>query len=158
MTAAANTSSPARWLLLPLVALGSYFTAAAAGIALEVLAERLCPPESMVSGACTAPWYYPVSCCIVCLSAALLAALLVTGCAAAAPVHGAIVAGGTFVAGSATALYVALETGEWLGFAAAEAAGAVALLRILRAVTPRSIGGETRGPADMGATPSKETR
>lgn len=63
----------ARWLAIVPAAVLSWLAGLVAGLGLLALAQRLCPPEAMVSGMCTAPWYAGAETAILCASTAVVA-------------------------------------------------------------------------------------
>ena len=114
----------ARWLAIVPAAVLSWLAGLVAGLGLLAIAERLCPPEAMVSGMCTAPWYPGAEGAILCASTALAAALMVASAAWLAPSRKALAAAILLALGSLYALASAWGTGAWAAGATAVVAGA----------------------------------
>ena len=72
------------------------------------IGTRLCPPELVVSGACTADWFGPFFDALVIGGACLAATLVVLFPALVAPAHRVGVARAALVAGVGAALWMAL--------------------------------------------------
>ena len=89
------------------------------------VAHRFCPPEAIVSGACTASWHAPVELTIMAVSTALAAFFIVGVSAWLAPLHRLRVAVVIYAGGVAYAIYFAAETGLWPCLISAAAAGAI---------------------------------
>ena len=121
-----------RWLLVPLLAPLGYIVAVLTVILLTQLLRRTCPPESVVSGACTASWYPDAELGAIALATALGAAVWVTLPALAAPSRRNLVAWIAFACGVLFASWLTFQVG--LGFAvpfgSALVAGAIAALLI----------------------------
>lgn len=101
-----------RWLLtLPLAFVG-YVVAILAAITLSSLLTRFCPSESLVSGMCTASWYWAAELAAFSVASAIGAALFVGLPALVAPkqrLHVALVA---LLAGSFYAAWFVLQVGS----------------------------------------------
>lgn len=113
----------ARWLAIVPAALLSWIAGLVAGLGLLAIAERLCPPEAMVSGMCTAPWYAGAEAAILCVSTALAAALMVGSAAWLAPSRKTRAAAAVLALGSLYALASAWGSGAWAAGATAVVAG-----------------------------------
>ena len=116
-----------RWLATAPLAFVGYAVAVLLVVALTSLLKRLCPPELLVSGLCTASWYAAAEVTAFAISTAVGAALFVALPALAAPGHRVRVALVAFAVGSAYAIWFVSQVG--LGFAvpftSAVASGAV---------------------------------
>jgi hypothetical protein len=121
-----------RWLAIVPAILAAWFLSFASGVGLIAAAKRLCPPEHLVSGMCTARWYPHVETAIFCVSTALAAALIVGASALLAPSRKAVVASVVFAGGIAYAVYFAVATGLWPSFTSTVIAGAFVLWIVVR--------------------------
>jgi len=129
-----------RWSLVVPAAVVGWILALVAGLGLLALADRFCPAESMVSGACIAPWHAPVVEAIVGVCAALAAMLVILLPVLVAPGRRPVVAWVAFVGGMVFALYGLMQTAAWLAFACAAASGTATLAVVLRKERRRSAG------------------
>lgn len=111
----------ARWIVLVPALWLAWGVTVAVGLGLLTLANRACPPELVVSGACTAPWMPFVTRAIAIAGAALVAALAVTTGYIVAPSQRHQVAGLVFALGAVAAIVIG-----WQARAAAESVAAVA--------------------------------
>lgn len=121
-----------RWLLAllcPAVALAVTFVAA---VLATFLLERWCPPDLMISGVCTAPWYPPAEIAAFSLSALMGGAVFVAMPAWLAPDHKVLVAWVAFGAGLTFAVLFVWHGGPSLvlPFAASVVGGLVAAFKI----------------------------
>lgn len=128
----AGTGRALRWFLVVPAAVAGWLIALLVGLLLHALADRLCPAEMVVSGACTAPWHPPAVEAIVGLCAALAAVLVILLPVVVAPARRAEVAWVAFVGGMAFALYALTQTAAWFAFACAAAGGTATLAVVLR--------------------------
>lgn len=121
-----------RWVLVPLLAPLGYVVAVLTVILFTQLLRRTCPPEFVVSDACTAGWYPDAELGAIALATALGAAVWVTLPALAAPSRRNLVAWIAFACGVLFASWFTFQVG--LGFAvpfgSALVAGAIAALLI----------------------------
>lgn len=127
----------ARWLLVVPAAFAGWYLALVAAMLVYGLAQRLCPAELVVSGACTAPWHAPFFDALVVGGAALAATLIVLLPALVAPARRVAVARLAYAAGLAAAAWLVVgDTGGKSlvlpALVAACLAGAVTLWRIER--------------------------
>lgn len=132
---ARGTVTVIRWLLtIPSAALG-WMAMFAAGFSMLALLQRLCPPELVVSGMCTAAWYRSAETAAFALSAALGAALFVALPSLVAPAHRARVAGVAWLLGCVYTTWLAVAVGASVALPAAAAVGSGLLvaLRFARA-------------------------
>lgn len=121
-----------RWLLtLPMAVVGWYI-AIIVGMLLLSVAESFCPPEAMVSGACTASWFPTVSRLVFCLATGLAAALVVLLPTLVAPRGRRRVAWIAFGLGLFAALLMAGAVKAYAEFASAVFAGTLAALWVSR--------------------------
>ena len=102
------------------------------GILLHDAATRLCPESEMVSGACVAPWWPVADAVVLCLSAAVAAALIVIACSLTAPSHRPRVALVVYVLGAVWAVIMAIAGAAYLALPAAGIAGWLAVAWIRR--------------------------
>ena len=114
-----------RWIAIVPAVLLAWAAAFVIGIGLLEVADRFCPPDAMISGACTASWYAPTEQAIMAVSTALAAFFIVGVSAWLAPAHRLRVALVIYAGGVACAIYFALETGLWPCLVSAAAAGAL---------------------------------
>jgi len=121
-----------RWLAIAPAIAASWFVAFATGIGLMTFAERCCPSEQMVSGACMAGWFPPVELAIYAISAALAAILIIHVATRLAPSHHTRVAQVVYAGGIASGIYPAVATGLWICLAAAAVSGALTCRAIAR--------------------------
>ena len=107
-----------RWLLLLPGVYAAWWAALLIGIAYIGILDWLCPPDLMVSGLCTTPWYESAFDAGVVAGAGLAARLVMLAAILMAPSHRRYVAVLAFGSGSAVALYAAYETNSWGAFVA----------------------------------------
>jgi len=112
---------------VPLSALAVWFGVALLGLAAYNLLDSLCPPELMVSGACTAPWYASAVEGVILLCTGLAAAGIVIIPALVAPAWRVEVSTFAFACGALFAIYAALDASLWLAFVVAAIAGSISL-------------------------------
>jgi len=117
----------ARWALVPLSGLAVWLAVLLLGIVGYGVLDSLCPPELMVSGACTARWHGPGVDALVLLCTALASAGVVIVPARVAPGRRFHVALAAFTVGAVFALYVARGGSLWGPFFAAALAGSAGL-------------------------------
>ena len=110
----------------------AWLVALGAGLAYVSFLDWLCPPELLVSGACTASWHGPAVDAGIAGGAALAAGLIMVTVVLLAPSHRRLVAVAAFAIGSAVALYMAHHAHAWAAGASAIAVGLIALLLGLR--------------------------
>jgi hypothetical protein len=124
-----------RWILVPFACLAGVYAGIALALVLIQLADRLCPPELVVSGMCGAPWYPAAERAALCAGAALGGALAVLLPRQAAPAARPRVATAAFVCGAAYATWFLASVGSDIlaPWAAALAGGALALAHAYRA-------------------------
>jgi hypothetical protein len=121
-----------RWLLVPVSALAAWGASLFLGTVLLDGATRLCPDAEMVSGLCIAPWWRYAETGVICLSAAVAAALIVVASSLTAPSHRSVVAVVVFVLGCAFAVFLAVAGGTYIALPAAGIAGGLAVRWIRR--------------------------
>ncbi|HEY5761904.1 MAG TPA: DUF2784 domain-containing protein [Rhodocyclaceae bacterium] len=121
-----------RWGLLLPAALVGWYAALVAGMLLLALAERLCPAEAMVSGACVAPWFDSVSTAVFCFSTGLAAALIVLLPTLVAPRARPHVAWVVFGLGSVAAVLMGVTASAYAEMASAVVAGALMAIWLSR--------------------------
>lgn len=136
--------STARWIVLAPALWLTWWATIAAGIGLLTLANRACPPDLAVSGACVAPWMPFVTKAIAVTCAALAAALAVATAFVVAPSQRRRVVGVVFTLGTIAAVVIG-----WQARAPAESVAAVStgwwvtrlvLQRVAHEVGTRSAG------------------
>jgi hypothetical protein len=121
-----------RWIAVAPAGVAGWYIAFLVGLGILDGATRLCPAESMVSGACVAPWFPFISKVIFCVSTALAAILVVLLPALVAPGHRFAVACVAFGVGVLFASYFVLYTDAVAEFVSAVAAGLLTVLGVLR--------------------------
>ena len=121
-----------RWMAVVPAGILGWYLALLVGLALLSGAKRLCPAESMVSGACMAPWFRPVEAAVFALSAALAATLVVLLPVVAAPGRRSAVAWVAFAVGLLVAVYFLVHTAAWREFGSAVAAGLLTVVGVVR--------------------------
>jgi hypothetical protein len=116
-----------RWILVPVSAIVAFYAPTVVAIAGFSLINRLCPPELMVSGSCTASWSGLATEALVILCAALSAIGVVLVPALVAPERKLKVATLAFTGGALLAIYIALHGSLWELLTAALVGGGLAL-------------------------------
>jgi len=112
-----------RWLLLLPLTLAGWYLVMLLGIVLLDLAMAACPPEEVVSGACTAPWMGGVEAGIFYLCSALAATAWVLIPALMAPALKRETAWVAFISGGLVAGMMALHMAAWDDLAVSLSAG-----------------------------------
>ena len=112
-----------RWMMILPGALVAWWTAIAVGLLYVALLERLCPPEFMLSGMCTAPWYSTAFEAGVIAGASLAAVLVMLTVILLAPMHKRVMAISAFSLGSTVAVYMGFTTNGWSAASAAIISG-----------------------------------
>lgn len=120
----ARAATVLRWLATLAAPALAYAACVLLALLLFDALAALCPPEAMVSGMCTAPWYGPAETAAMSVALALGAALFVALPAACAPAHRRAVAGGACAGGLLLVGSALVQIGA--SFAAPAAAAAVA--------------------------------
>jgi MFS family permease len=92
-----------RWVLILPSAVAAWFAAFIVGMLTMSMAEHLCPPEKLVSGACDVPWWGYVERSVSSFGAALAAVLVVAAATFVAPSHKRKVAWWSFGIGACVA-------------------------------------------------------
>lgn len=128
----AATITLLRWIAVVPAALLGWYMAFLAGLALLSAATNLCPAESMVSGACVAPWFRYAEALIFCVSVALAAFLVVVLPVLVAPRWRSTVAWVAFVAGLMVAVYFVVYTAALLEFVSAVVAGLLSVVGVVK--------------------------
>jgi hypothetical protein len=115
-----------RWLFVVPVGVAGVFLGLGSAVVLVVAVARLCPPELIVSGVCTASWYRAAESAAICIGAALGAFATVAFPSLIAPRHKVRVALAAFLAGAGYSAWFVASAGASavLPFASALAAGA----------------------------------
>ena len=121
-----------RWLSVIPAAVVGWFIALAFGLFLLHVLDSMCPPEQIVSGMCTAPWYDTGFEVAVVIGASLAAFLVVVLASITAPTHRILVSRLAFAGGAAYALYGAFVTHSYAALAFALASGLVAVWTVSR--------------------------
>jgi hypothetical protein len=123
-----------RWLTV-LIAPGlGYLVALVGGAVLSQQLTRLCPPDLLVSGMCTAPWYPALELAAVSVGFGIGALLFVLLPTLAAPNNKRAVATSAFVVGTAVATWFTWQVGlSFLApFLSALGVGGATLLALTR--------------------------
>lgn len=120
-----------RWLLVVPAACLGFLLSVVCGLGLVSLASRFCPPELVISGLCTAPWYPFVTKLAICLSAALGASVTVALPFLLAPTHRLPVAITAFAGGSFFALWILVDGGPAFILPVGSALGGGLLMAVL---------------------------
>lgn len=123
-----------RWLLILPCVYAAWWVALVIGFAYVGILDWLCPPEAMVSGLCTAPWYESAFDAGVVTGAGLAGGLVMLAAIVTAPSHRRYVAITAFIVGSTVAFYAAHVTNEWGAFMAASLVGLVVMGVSMRAL------------------------
>jgi hypothetical protein len=116
-----------RWVFVPLSGIAVWYAVLLLGIAGVGLLDRFCPPELMVSGACTASWHAPAVDALIFLCTAVVSAGIVLVPAFLAPSYRFQVAALAFAGGAAFALYAASGGSLWGPFFVSTLAGSASL-------------------------------
>lgn len=127
-----------RWIAVVPAGLLGWYIGFLVGVALLSAAINLCPAESMVSGACIAPWFRYAEVLIFCVSVALAAFLVVALPALVAPRWRPAVAWVAFVVGLIVAIYLVVYTGTFLEFVSAVVAGLLSVTGVVKVERMRS--------------------
>lgn len=117
-----------RWIAIVPAALAGWYLALFLGIFLLGIAEKMCPPEHVISEICTAWWFRYLESAIIYLGVAIVAFFVVIFPAFVAPSHRSLVARSVFFIGTLVAGYMAWSLFAWGEFIAAVAAGLFAVL------------------------------
>ena len=117
----------ARWILVPLSGVAVWYAVLLLGIAGYELLDRLCPPELVVSGACTASWHAPAVEVLMLVCTALVSAGIVVIPALIAPARRFQVAAVAFGCGATFAIYAASGGSLWGPFFVSALTGAGSL-------------------------------
>ena len=116
-----------RWAVVPLSGIVVWYSVLFAGIVGISLLDRLCPPELIVSEACTATWHAPAVEGLVLLCTAVVSVGVVVIPAYVAPARRFLVAALAFACGAVFALYAASDGSLWGPFFVAALAGSASL-------------------------------
>jgi hypothetical protein len=116
-----------RWAGVPLSAIAVWYGVLVVGIAGISVLDRFCPPELMVSGACTASWHAPAVEALMLLCTAIVAAGIVIIPAYVAPAQRFLVAALAYGCGAVFALYAASDGSLWGPFFVAAFTGSASL-------------------------------
>jgi hypothetical protein len=116
-----------RWVLVPLAGFAVWYLTFQIGFVGLALLDRLCPPEFLISGACTATWHRQAVDLLTLLCTAIVTAGLVLVPAFVAPTHRFQVALQFFLFGGAFAIYAALSGSLWGPFLVSSATGLASL-------------------------------
>jgi hypothetical protein len=117
-----------RWSGVPLAGLAVWYGTLLLGIASVDLLDALCPPELVVSGACTASWYDPAFYSLTSFFSGLVAIGIVLVPALIAPAFRFHIAVLAFSTGAAFAVYFTiLDHSLWAPFVAAALGGSFGL-------------------------------
>lgn len=112
-----------RWILLVPLTVAGWYLVLLLGMVLLTLADGFCPPEEMVSGYCTAPWYAYVDAGVFYFCSGLAAILWVLLAALIAPAWRRGVGWVAFAIGALVASAMTLHLGAWDDLAISLAAG-----------------------------------
>lgn len=116
-----------RWALVPMAVLSVWYTVLFLGMAGLSVVDAFCPPELVISGACTAAWHAPVVNALVLVCTAVAAVGIVIVPALVAPTHRLLVAGLAYGCGALFAVYAASGGTLWGPFFVAAIGGSGAL-------------------------------
>jgi hypothetical protein len=112
-----------RWLWIVPCTILVWYAMLALGMALDSLATRFCPEQSLVSGFCTAAWFPTAERSIMIGCAGLAALAIVVVAAVIAPLKRLGAAAVMFVAGMGVALNMVSQTHAYAEFGAAAIGG-----------------------------------
>lgn len=116
-----------RWALVPLSGIAVWYAVLVLGIVGSVVIDSFCPPELVVSGACTATWHSPAVETLMLLCTAIVSAAVVVIPALVAPARRFEVAVLAYGCGAAFALYAASLGYLWRPFFVAALGGSASL-------------------------------
>ena len=121
-----------RWIAVVPAGVLGWYIGFLAGLALLAGATSLCPTESLVSGACIAPWFRYAEAAIICVGVALAAFLVIVLPVIVAPRWRSAVAWVAFAAGLIIAVYFVAYTAAVLEFVSAVVAGLLSVVGVLK--------------------------
>jgi hypothetical protein len=121
-----------RWLLVIPGAIGAWYAALVAGITVHSALEALCPPEQIISGMCTAPWFRYAERVAFSAGAGFAAALILVTTTLIAPSHRTNVAVITLAAGLLIALVMGILASAYAEFVTAVVIGGLTTAWLLR--------------------------
>ena len=125
-----------RWIAVPIVAVLALYVIFILGMFATMWIP--CPPDLVVSGACTAPWHQNTVNSLVVAFAGIAAFFVVRGAAWMAPSHRVAVAWAAYLVGFAFAVFALIDAKNatsylYATFFAAIASGLLALWLVIRA-------------------------
>ena len=121
-----------RWILLLPSAYIAWVVALLVGFVYVRFLDWICPPELVVSGACTASWHRAAIDAGIVASAGFAAGLVMLTVILIAPSNRRLVAAFAFGIGSTVAIYMAYASDSWAAGAAVLSVALVALIVSLR--------------------------
>jgi hypothetical protein len=127
-----------RWLLVVPSGVAMWYIVLRAGLVANSLLLALCPPELMVSGVCTASWYFPATDALIYACVVLLACSMVLVPSFVAPKHKLIIGTIAYVSGFAFALHLTSRE-TLLHLLAAVGSGAFAVWLVARTSRFRAV-------------------
>jgi hypothetical protein len=121
-----------RWMLVIPSAWAAWCMAVLVGILVYSIGNALCPPELMESGGCGASWYPLFFKSTIIFCASISAIFTVLAGSYMAPTHRATVAKAIFITGSAFAIFMVVDTKEYLALVGALLCGAGSMLFVIK--------------------------
>jgi hypothetical protein len=118
-------------LIVPAAIIGWYM-GLMLGIAIYELGEITCPPEYVVSGACSAPWIPVIKNLAMAIGSGMAATLIVLFAYALAPIHKKNTALIALIVGAIVATVMVVFAREWIAFLFALSGGVITYLRLMR--------------------------
>lgn len=121
-----------RWILLVPATWAAWYIAVFLGIAILTAGDAFCPSEQIVSGWCHANWYPFFLQSVMVFSSSVSAIFVVVAGYYMAPLHRSFVAKLIFITGSTVAIFMAIETQEYLALTGALVCGLGSLLIVIK--------------------------
>jgi len=131
-----------RWVLIPLACVLSWYVALLLGLLTYSGLEKLCAPEDMVSGICTARWFHYAYEICVCAGAGVAAILMQLSSYCLAPQAKLRVVWLTYLLSMMAALYMLWQTAAYDAFASAALAGLLSAYFIQKRIEQNKAGRE----------------
>ena len=133
----AGRNAVLRWIAIVPTAMACWWATLLFGLALDSLAMRFCPPESVISGFCIADWFHPLEHWIVVGCAGLAGFLIVFVPCVVAPAQRHLVSWAMLLAGLLVAGMMAVQIAAYAECAAAVFGGFGGVFLVAQRLQPR---------------------